>query len=270
MEPSITIAGYWLLFAGTHIGLATAPIRGRLVQRLGEVGFAAVFSLVATVTFALLVRAYAALHFEGALGLGLASVTGVRELLLVVSGAAMLLALASFARYPASPYAVYGGRHNADPHGMERVSRHAFFAAMALFGAAHALLATRLVGTVFFGVLAVYSTLGAWHQDRKLLALRGAPYERYLAATSMIPFAAILAGRQRLVLRELPWLHLAAGLGLAVGLRAVHGAILSAGGAWVVAAVIGVAVVAGAESWWHARHAPRRTPSAVGTQPRHV
>ena len=270
MEPAITIAGYWLLFAGTHIGLASSPIRGRLVQRLGEFGFAGFFSVVAAVAFTLLVHSYAALRFEGGPGLGLAAVSGARELLLVLSGAAMLLMLGSFAHYAASPYAMPARRHDGEPRGMERVSRHAFFAAIALFGTAHALLATRLVGTVFFGILAAFTMLGTWHQDRKLLALRGAPYARFVAVTSTIPFAAIVAGRQRLVLRELPWLHLAGGLGVAVGLRMVHGAILSAGGAWVVAVTVGGAALLTLEAWWRARHATRRGPRAVGSEPHRI
>jgi uncharacterized membrane protein len=269
MEPAVTIAGYWLLFAGTHIGLAAAPVRSRIVGRLGEHGFAALFSLVAAVAFTLLVHGYAGLRFEGGPGLGLAAVAGARELLLVLSGGAILLALGALARYAASPYAVYSEHHDGEPRGMERVSRHAFFAGMTLFGTAHALLATRLTGTVFFGALATFSILGAWHQDRKLLARRGAPYARFVAATSTIPFAAIVAGRQRLVARELPWGHLAAGLAAAVGLRWAHAGILSAGGAWVIGLFVGGAGLLMLEGWWRARRvAQRRSGDTLGTEPR--
>jgi len=271
MEPAVTIAGYWLLFAGTHIGLASAPVRTRLVQRLGEFGFAGLFSLVAAVAFTLLVHAYAGLRLEGGPGIGLAAVPGAREVLLVLSGLASLLALGALARYAASPYAIYSDHHDGEPRGMERVSRHAFFAGMILFGTAHALLATRLTGTVFFGALAIFAVAGAWHQDGKLLALRGAPYARFVAATSTIPFVAILAGRQRLVLRELPWGHLAAALAIAVGLRRVHGAILSAGGAWVIGVFVGGAGLFMLEGWWRARRrAQRRGGSTGATEPRHV
>jgi uncharacterized membrane protein len=270
MEPAITIAEYWLLFAGTHIGLAAAPVRTRLVQRLGEFGFVGLFSLVAAVAFTLLVHAYAGLRFEGGPGIGLAAVPGARDLLLVLSGFAILLALGSFARYAVSPYAIYSEHHDGEPRGMERVSRHAFFSAMVLFGTAHALLATRLAGTVFFGGLAMFAAVGARHQDRKLLALRGAPYARFVAATSTIPFAAILAGRQRLVLRELPWRHLAAALAVVVGLRWVHPAILSAGGAWVIGGVVGGAGLLMLEAWWRARRMAQRGDGTVGPLPRHV
>src|SRR5439155_1644277 len=82
------------------------------------------------------------------------------------------------------------------------VSRHASFVGLALLGAAHALLATRLVGTVLMGGLTVFAVAGAWHQDRKLLRQRGEPYAAYLEATSTVPFGAIVAGRQRLAWQE--------------------------------------------------------------------
>lgn len=270
MDPAVTIAGYWLLFAGTHIGLSVTPVRAPLARRLGEFGFSALFSLIAAGAFTLLVRAYAALRFEGVRGISLADFAGAREVLLVLSVAAVVLALASLARYAGSPYALYSEGHDGEPRGLERVSRHAFFAAMTLFGTAHALLATRLVGTVFFGALAAFAMLGAWHQDRKLLARRGEPYARFLAVTSTIPFAAIVARRQRLVLRELPWLHLAGALAIAFGLRSVHGAILSAGGVWVIAVFVGGAALLMFEAWWRGRHATRRRPDALGTAPRRV
>src|SRR5437899_13047458 len=56
------------------------------------------------------------------------------------------------------------------PRGVERVTRHPFFVGVALLASAHVLLATRLVGAVFFAGLAALAILGAWHQDRTLPA----------------------------------------------------------------------------------------------------
>ena len=55
------------------------------------------------------------------------------------------------------------------------MTRHPFFVGVALLASAHVLLATRLVGAVFFAGLAALAILGARHQDRKILARRGAP-----------------------------------------------------------------------------------------------
>ena len=88
---------------------------------------------------------------------------------------------------------------------MERITRHAFFWGLGMLAIAHALLATRLVGTVLFTGVALVAIGGSYHQDRKLLARIGRPYADYLAATSAVPFAAIVAGRQRF-----PWTDLRA------------------------------------------------------------
>src|SRR5207249_2578245 len=123
--------------------------------------------------------------------------------------------------YPGSPYDQFGRRLVRVPRGIERVTRHPFFAGLALFALAHALLATRLVGTIQFGGLALLAIAGSWHQDAKLLARRGEPLAEYLSATSWLPFAAIAAGRQRLVWRELSLGAVAVGLAIAAGLRLV-------------------------------------------------
>jgi uncharacterized membrane protein len=67
MDPALGIA-LWLVFGGTHVGLAAGPVRARLFARLGERGFTLLFWTVASVTFAALVT-YAAHRFAGVPGL---------------------------------------------------------------------------------------------------------------------------------------------------------------------------------------------------------
>jgi uncharacterized membrane protein len=97
--------------------------------------------------------------------------------------------------------------------------------------------------------LALLAAAGAWHQDRKLLAARGEPYAAFVAQTSGVPFAAILAGRQRLVVGELPWIGLAMSLALALALRTVHDGIFAHGGAWVIGVTVGGAALLAIQSW---------------------
>ena len=70
-----------------------------------------------------------------------------------------------------------------------------------------------------------------------------------LATTSAVPFAAILARRQRLVWSELPLATIAAGLVAAAVLRRVHDDIFAHSGAWVVLAVVGGAALIGLVTW---------------------
>ena len=63
MEPVVGVLVLSLLFAGTHIGLASRRPRAALVARLGEQGFDVVFFLVAAASFTALVRFYALHRF---------------------------------------------------------------------------------------------------------------------------------------------------------------------------------------------------------------
>ena len=172
-----------------------------------------------------------------------------------------MLMVGAFARYGRSPYAL-GGAEVREPRGLERVTRHPFFVGTTLLGAAHALLATHLVGAIAMGSLALLAGLGARLQDRKLLALRGEPYAAYLAVTSTIPFAAIAAGRQRLVPSELPYALLLGGVALAFVLRALHGHLFDHGGVYVIAAlVLGPASILLGE-WRRERRGRRRAAAA--------
>jgi len=258
MEPGWVLAGLWILFASTHVTLATRPIRDPLVRRCGELGFNLVFSLVASVSFALLVHYYALHRLEGPPGLALGRSEAVRLLLTAAIVLGIVLATAPLLSYQGSPYALF--RRSTPPaRGIERITRHPFFVGVSLFALAHALLATRLVGTVFAAGFAVFPMIGAWHQDRKLLAMRGTGHADYLKTTSTVPFVAIFTGRQRFVWSELPLGSLAAGLVIAFALRVVHDGIFSSGGAFVIAAVVGGAAVETSLSW---RRADRREGSA--------
>jgi uncharacterized membrane protein len=264
MEPVIGVALLWLLFGGTHIGLATRRVRTALVDRFGPWGQIGAFSLVASVTYAALVAYYAAHRFAGPAALAAGQHPVARTALIACVVVGFTLALASLWTYPASPYAL-GNARTREPRGLERITRHPFFAGVALASGAHALLATRLVGTVFFGGLVLLSALGAAHQDRKLRALRGAPYEHYMSVTSFMPFAAVLAGRQRIAWGELRWTPVLVSLLAVYALRVVHASIFAHGGLWVILTAVGGAAVLGLQSWRKTvrprRAVPAGTPS---------
>jgi uncharacterized membrane protein len=252
LEPAIVVALLLAVFAATHIGLAALPVRTALIRRLGRWGFEWTFAVVAAVSFAALVAYYAGHRDEGALGLALGRFPALRALGIAAVVVGMGFVVASLFDYSASPMAV--GRDTVrDPRGLQRVTRHGFFVGIALLGAAHALVATRAVGAVLMAGLASFAVVGAVHQDRKLLVLRGEPYAAYLRVTSLVPFAAAIAGRGRIVWRELPWLAFAAGVALAWLLRRMHGTIFDHGGLYVIAAISGGGLVATALAWLRER-----------------
>jgi uncharacterized membrane protein len=256
MASSSAVVLLAIAFVGSHLGLATQPVRSRLVARFGEWGFRWIFSSVAAVSFALLAVWYADHRAEGPPGLALGAYPALRWPLVSIVVLGVVLMVGSFARYTGGPYDLVDPGTSRPARGLERVTRHPFFAGVALFAGAHALLATQLVGTLLMLALAVLAVAGASHQDAKLRRSRGAPFAAYLERTSAVPFAAILAGRQQLVWRELPWGPFVAGGAVAACLRSVHAEIFAHHGAWVIVAMLGGALSITAVSWARDRRRP--------------
>ena len=94
--------------------------------------------------------------------------------------------------------------------------------ALALFGLAHLLVNGTLGDVAFFAGFPLFVWIGTRHQDARLARDRPG-YGELIAQTSVVPFGAILGGRQRLVVSELPWGPMAAGLVLAIVVRQWHG-----------------------------------------------
>jgi uncharacterized membrane protein len=221
VDAAVAVAGFWIAFASSHVWLSSASLRPRLVARLGPGGFQGVYSLVALATFVPLVWIYAAHKHAGPLlwiTLGPASVA--RPVNHVLMALAFILFVASLLPASTAPSAMQA-RGPATVHGVVRITRHPMLAAFGIFGVAHLLVNGSLGDLCFFGGFPVFTLVGGRHQDsRKVREVPG--YDRIVAETSILPFAAILAGRQRLVVRELPLIPLALGLVLTVIVRVFH------------------------------------------------
>ena len=148
MMPVIAVVGLWGLFIATHIGLATSPVRRPLVERLGPLGFLVFYGIIASIAFAALVAVYSSVRYAGPPGLALAADPLARSLLIIVIVAGFMLMAGALAPrgYWDSPIAVLADDVRA-PFGLERITRHPFFAGVALAMGGHALLATHLTGS---------------------------------------------------------------------------------------------------------------------------
>jgi len=242
MEGLVT-ALLWLLFGGTHVGLTARPVRQRLVRGLGEAGFIFVYSAIAIATFAALVH-YVALHlFAEPHASLLVTIPPVRGALLALSVAGFSLFVAAVLVYPRLPMATF--RHRVMPaRGVQQVTRHPFFSGIAIWAAAHALLAPSTVSFVFFVGVIVLAFVGGMHQDRRLVAELGEPYRAYVAATSFWPLVAVITKRQEICWREQPWFGYGVGIGVSLGLYQVHDHIFDHGGAYVIGFVTAGSIIA--------------------------
>jgi uncharacterized membrane protein len=121
-----------------------------------------------------------------------------------------------------NPTAVAGKLDERGPRGIQRITRHPMLWSFAGWAALHLLAKGNLAGVFFFGAFLLTSLVGMPSIDRKLATREPEMWARLAPSTSMLPFLAILVGRNKLVLEEIPRLVWIIG-GLAwVGLLVAH------------------------------------------------
>ena len=195
-----------LVWVGVHVGIAGTAVRGALVARTGEAGFRIGYSLLSVAAIVFLVRAWQAaettpLWFAPA---------WLRWILALVMLPAFVLFVASFRRNPTAA----GGEAliGAGASGIQRITRHPMLWSFAAWAAVHVIGNGDTAAIVFFGAFLVTALAGMPSIDAKLAKRAPADWAKLAAATSILPFGAIAAGRNRLVLAEIGWLPPVAGL----------------------------------------------------------
>ncbi len=208
-----------LVWVGAHVGVAGTRLRGVLAARLGEGGFRALFSLASVAAIWFLVSRY-----NAAPTTPLWFAPGwLRWVLALLMLPAFVLLVAAFT----TPNPTMAGGERAlatgGVRGIQRVTRHPMLWAFALWAAVHVLGNGDTASLVFFGAFLVTALAGMPSIDAKLARRDPAAWARLAPATSILPFGAILAGRNRLVPREIGWLPPVLGLVLWAALLHFHG-----------------------------------------------
>ena len=226
MPSWLWLALLWAGFAGTHLVLSSASLRPRLIARLGDGPFRGLYSLTVLAWFVALVWVFARHKHSGPLLWNTVGPPAIAELLnivlMVLAFALLVAGLIPSQMAPSSMTAAPAERVEA--RGLLRITRHPFNAAVGLFGIAHLLVNGHLGDVVFFGGFPLFAWIGSRHQDTRLSKDKPG-YRRLVAQTSFVPFGALVTGRQRLVLAELPWGGFAAGVVVAAIIRHWHGAL---------------------------------------------
>jgi uncharacterized membrane protein len=190
-----------LLWLAIHLGISGTRLRDRLVLRLGERPFQGLFSLLSIAAILFMGRAWDGAPAE----LLWDTPSWLRWLLALIMLLAFVLFVASLTR--PNPTAV--GATNAvaqPPRGMQRVTRHPMLWSFALWAAVHIAANGDTSAIVFFGTFLVTALAGMPSIDAKLARRDPATWQALSAATSIVPFSAIVQGRNRLVPREIGWL----------------------------------------------------------------
>lgn len=219
MSGWLLVLFWWATFAGIHLVLSSIPVRRPLIARLGAGAFQALYSLLVGVSLVLLVRAYWASRHAGPLIWEWAALPGMRTVAIALSAAGLALFVASLFPSRSSDRAPGEPRR---ARGLTRVTRHPGFVGLGLWGLAHALVNGHLSDLIFFGGFPLFGIVGGLHQDARKRATEGESLRAFYRETSFLPFAAIAAGRNRLIVAEIPWSGVAIGFGVVATLYVFH------------------------------------------------
>ena len=196
-----------LLWIFVHVGISGTGLRGVIAARIGEGAYRGVFSGLSFLSIALLVRAWGAAETAPLWS----APNALRWLLVLLMLPAFILFVAAVAK--SNPTAIGGERElGAEPRGIQRVTRHPMLWSFALWAAIHIVGNGDTASMVFFGAFLVTALAGMPSIDAKLAARVPGAWAKLAATTSILPFGAIAAGRNRLVLAEIGWIPPVVGL----------------------------------------------------------
>ncbi|HEY1415670.1 MAG TPA: NnrU family protein [Caulobacteraceae bacterium] len=199
------------VFVLIHLLVSGTRVRDALTGAIGEGPYMGLFSVaeIACLVWLIMVFGPARATAEGAAPYW--SVTPVtRDIQIVLQLLAFLLVVPGILTPNPTSVRQEGVLDKADAvRGMVRVTRHPFLWGVALWSAGHLLVDGSQPAIVLFGAFFILSVLGPPSIDAKRKRKLGERWDAFAAQTSSVPFAAILAGRQKLSLAEIGWWRIA-------------------------------------------------------------
>lgn len=217
------IVVFSVLFVATHIGMSDGSIRAGLVGKIGEWPFRGLYSLVSFLTLGPAAVVWWQnrdlgpvlweMPFWAGRGLALALVLFGIELI--------MLSLAT-----PSPASMVPGKIEA--RGILRITRHPMNIGIASWALAHVLTNGALGDVAFFGSFLALGVLGSYHQDSRKKKEKGDAYVELCRRTSVMPFGAVLRGRNRIALDELAFPLVVIAFAVFAALVFFHGSLFGA------------------------------------------
>jgi len=209
-----------VLFVGSHFFLSSSGLRTKLVERLGEKGFRTAYSILATLLLIWMVFAYRAapdVHLWYPMPL-------VIEVPLIVMPFALLFLVCGLTQ-PNPTSALPGGRLPPErpAPGILAVTRHPVLWAFGLWALSHLIASGELGALILFASIAFLALYGTRVLDeKKRQSWSAEDWQRFSAATSNLPFAAMATSRNQWRMKEITWWRLIVTALLYVALILLH------------------------------------------------
>ncbi|GAC1451581.1 MAG: NnrU family protein [Steroidobacteraceae bacterium] len=188
-----SLIGACAFFLLIHFVVSGTHLRDALVARLGERAYRGAFSLASLAGLVWMGRAYAHAPFVGLWG----RLAGLKPMAFVLVFIALLFIVVGLAT-PSPTSVGMESRLAQGARGILRITRHPFLWGVALWALVHLVMNGDLASLTLFGSLLALALLGPGLIDARRRRHYGDAWQRFAAATSSAPFAAIAAGRNQL------------------------------------------------------------------------
>lgn len=194
----------WVLL---HVVVA-GPLRPALVGRLGLPAYRGLFSVLSIVALTALIWTYREAPYVEFW----ATTSAVSAVPVVVMPMALLLLVGSLRPNnptSAGPDMLKRGKGEELPvRGFTKITRHPMLWAFSLWAASHMIANGDLATLLLAGAILVTAVNGMFSIDRKRAATFGESWQRFVAKTSILPFAAVQAGRVKLRFSDIGWVNI--------------------------------------------------------------
>lgn len=186
--------GLILLFAIAHSGLASLRIKAE--QIIGARAYRVIFALVSLPLAAVMLIYFFNHRYDGVQLWQVQGVTGIEPLVWILSAISFLFL------YPATfnlleVAAISKPEVHLYEDGIIRVTRHPQMVGQLIWCFAHTLwLGTSFTLVTSIGLM-LHHLFGVWHGDRRLEKRYGEAFLKVKERTSIVPFAAIIQGKQK-------------------------------------------------------------------------
>jgi uncharacterized membrane protein len=206
-----------LVWIGVHVGIAGSGMRDVLVGRVGENGFRIRFSLLSIAALAFLIVSFSRAETT--------PLWFAPDWLRWLLALAMLPAFMLFVGSLTAPNPTMLGGERGAPRGLagvQRITRHPMLWSFAIWAAVHLIGNGDTASIVFFGAFLVTALAGMPSIDAKLRRRDPVRWASVARESSILPFAAIVEGRNKLVAGEIGWPVWAGGTVAWLVVLAVH------------------------------------------------
>ncbi len=193
-----------VVFLGIHLFIAGTRLRDAITGAIGEGPYLGLFSLASLGVIIWLVMAYNSAQAGDDNPILYTPWTGVRHLAIPVVAIAFLLAVPGLLMpNPTSVRQESAAAKAETIRGVLRITRHPFLWGVAVWAAFHVSANGDEASVIFFGTFLVLALFGTISIDAKRKRKLGDAWSAFASKTSNIPFGAIAAGRNSLLLGEL-------------------------------------------------------------------